>query len=203
MSGSCGQSPQRRFEFALGLAQFARWPRRRAELGHIPWTAATNFCAAEIAAATAPPAARPGGAAIWSSFRAATTRPSQAVKRGRRARPAPLLAARRCRDPCSCATPAASSSSPSDDGGARVELVGALHAPLHVAAIIQLDGDAVRGAARAPGPAPAPRPPRPIGTIATGRGAAAVRRQHRQPLDAAGPADAGRRRPAQSAISPS
>ena len=85
-----------------------------------------------------------------------------------------------------------------DDGGAGVELVGALHAPFHVAAIVLLDGDA--GAAQRAGDAE---------RLGLGRGARAARSppargsgrrlvaQHHQPLDAARPADAGGRRAAQ------
>ena len=84
-----------------------------------------------------------------------------------------------------------------DDGGAGIELVGPLHAPFHVAAIVLFDGDAVA----AQGAGDAER---------LGLGCQPERRdhdgpwqgrrlvaQHHQAFDAARPADAGRRRPAQ------
>src|SRR5579883_875160 len=84
-----------------------------------------------------------------------------------------------------------------DDGSTRIELIGALHAALHVAAIILLHrdtGTAQRardtqrlGLGDGPQRRNHHRPRQWLGLI----------REHHQPLDAAGPADAGGRRPAQ------
>ncbi len=108
---------------------------------------------------------------IWFEFRAeATSSDLRSSARGAAARRAAPRAGSPLSRSLSWATPLASSSSPDDQGRARVELVGPLHAPLHVAAIILLDGDALPCARRARCRAPWLSAAAPSGAMTTGRG---------------------------------
>ena len=169
MSGSAGHRLGV-LQLALGLAPFADRLDQRPEIG-IFLRGRDELLRIERAARQAA-CSSAWRAAIWSSFCSSDTSTSDLQRASARASSATSRCSPLSRS-LSCATPLASSSSPMISDGAGVELVGALHAPLHVAAIVLLDGDARRGAARGRCPAPWPRPPR---RAARSRRAAARRR---------------------------